>query len=260
MNVRIIGSHGGTAPGYRTSCYMINDDFLIDCGSAASSLTLEEQGKIEHILITHPHIDHVKDICFLIENSFHKDRKPLVLRSTSVILEDIHKHLFNNVLWPDFSKIYVDTARTKTLLHFEPLEKEFNIHGIKIHHEKVNHPAHAVGFILDDGKSQIVFSGDTGPTDALWMAANQCPNLKAIFTEISFPTRLDSLAKASGHFTTAQLLNELNKIDNKEVPIYIAHFKPQFFDELMDEFYKRAKTSHAAKRIQLLRQDDNFVF
>jgi ribonuclease BN (tRNA processing enzyme) len=260
MKIRVIGSHGGTAPGYRTSCYLINDDFLIDCGSAASGLNVAQQKKIETILITHPHLDHVKDICFLIENSFGPDRRPLHLRSTQAILDDVHKHLFNDVLWPDFSKIFVDSARTKTLLKFEPLESEFVVGGIRIHYEKVNHPVHAVGYILDDGNSQVVFSGDTGPTDALWTAANRCRQLKAIFTEISYPNRLDSLARASGHFTTSQLLAELSKIENKEIPIYIAHFKPQFFDELMDEFYKEAKTSHASERIKLLRQDDDFSF
>jgi len=255
MKIKILGSHGGTAPGYRTSCYSVDNRFLIDCGSAASALSVPQQAEVTDILITHPHIDHIKDICFVIENSFKIDRKPLVLRSTEAILKDVHDHLFNDILWPDFSKIYIDPQRTKTLLRFEPLQKGYEIGGITVSYESVNHPVNAVGYILDDGKQQIVFSGDTGPTDALWAATNECKNLVAVFTEISFPNRMDSLARASGHFTTKQLIDEIDKINNKDCPIYIAHFKPLFFEELMDEFHRLVP-----ERVKLLHQEDEFIF
>lgn len=255
MKVKIIGSHGGISPGYRTSCYQINDQFLIDCGSAATALSIQEQAKITDILITHPHLDHIKDIAFVIENTFFPEREQLVLRSKKEILEDVHNHLLNNVIWPDFSEIFVDQAKTKTLLRFEPLEKGQLVHNIRISFEEVNHPVHAVGYILDDGKNQVIFTGDTGPTENIWKAANNCKNLKAVFTEISFPSRLEGLAKASGHFTTTQLFSELDKLKNKDVPVYIAHFKPQFLEELMDEFHRMAP-----KRVQLLHQEDEFIF
>ncbi len=255
MKVRVIGSHGGVSPGYRTSCYQVNSDILIDCGSAASGLTVHEQKQISDILITHPHLDHVKDIAFLIENTFRPDRGVLTLRSSQAILEDVHNHLLNDILWPDFSRIYADASRTKHVVRFTPLEQDNELKGIKIKVISVNHPVNAVGYILDNGKNQILFSGDTGPTDDLWKEANKCQNLKAIFTEISFPNRMDALARASGHYTTRQLQDELNKIENTNVPVYISHFKPQFFDELMEEFHRSVPD-----RLQLLHQDDEFNF
>lgn len=255
MKVKILGCHGGTAPGYRTSCYQINDRFLIDAGSVCSALSPRKQMEITDVLLTHPHIDHVKDLCFLVENTFRPDRKDLVLRSTQEILDDIHKHLFNDVLWPDFTKIPVDTATRRTLLKFEALKPIEKFGDISVRYVKVNHPGHAVGYILDDGDRQVVFSGDTGPTEALWHEANKCPNLEAVFTEISFPNRMDGLARVSGHFTTAQLLSELDKLEHKDIPIYIAHFKPLFFEELMDEFHRMAPD-----RVRLLHQDDEYVF
>jgi cAMP phosphodiesterase len=197
----------------------------------------------------------VKDICFLIENSFDPKRKPLVLRSTQAILDDVHNHLFNDILWPDFSKIFVDPQRSKTLMRFEKLYQGFEIDKVKVSFETVNHPVNAVGYILDDGNKQIVFTGDTGPTHAIWAAANECPNLAAVFTEISFPSRMDGLARASGHFTPKQLLEELDKINNKDIPIFIAHFKPFFFEELMDEFHRTV-----SERVKLLHQEDEFIF
>ncbi|MCC6277385.1 MAG: 3',5'-cyclic-nucleotide phosphodiesterase [Oligoflexia bacterium] len=255
MKVTILGCHGGVAPGYRTSCYMINDRFLIDAGSVASALSPKRQAEIEDIFVTHPHIDHIKDICFLVENTFYEERSILNIRSTPDILNSIQSHLLNDILWPDFSKIYVDAKQKKALVRYLPIEQGMVHDGIKITHMRVNHPGHAIGFILDDGKNQIVFSGDTGPTDELWELANQCKNLKAVFTEISFPNYMDTLARASGHFTTQQLLEDIKKLRNQDVPIYIAHFKPRFFEELMDEFHR-----HAPKRMHLLHQEDEFKF
>jgi ribonuclease BN (tRNA processing enzyme) len=255
MKIRILGCHGGVAPGYRTSCYMVNDHFLIDAGSAASALSPKRQEELEDIFITHPHIDHIKDICFLIENSFYEKRKVLNLRSTKDILKSVHEHMLNDILWPDFTKIYVDKAHTKVLVRFVELENDFKFGGMTITHFKVNHPGNAIGYLLDDGKQQIIFSGDTGPTDEMWQIANKCRNLKAIFTEISFPNNMDWLARASGHFTIAQLLTDLEKLKHKEVPLFIAHFKPRFFEELMDEFHRLAP-----KRMHLLHQEDEFDF
>ena len=218
-------------------------------------LTPERQKLINNIFITHAHIDHIKDICFLIENTFFPERSVLHLRSTKVILDHIHNHMLNDILWPDFSKIYVDKAKTKALLDFVPLEDVTTIAGFRITYASVNHVGPAIGFILDDGQGQIVFTGDTGPTDEIWNRANECKNLKAIFTEISFPNKNEGLARNSGHFTMNQLLEDLNKLKQLDVPIYIAHFKPRFFEELMDEFHRMAP-----RNMKLLHQEDEIHF
>jgi ribonuclease BN (tRNA processing enzyme) len=255
MKIKILGCHGGVAPGYRTSCYMINNRFLIDAGSAASALSPAQQAEIVDIFVTHPHIDHIKDICFLVENTFYETREVINIRSTPDILDNIHKHMLNDILWPDFSKIFVDKAQTKALIKFVPIKDRLLHEGVEISYMHVNHPANAIGFLLSQDSKQVLFSGDTGPTDELWNVANQSKNLKAIFTEISFPNSMDSLARASGHFTMSQLLNDIEKLKNKDVPIYIAHFKPRFFEELMDEFHRLAP-----KRMHLLHQEDEFEF
>ncbi len=234
---------------------MINNKFLVDAGSVASALSPDKQAQIEDIFITHPHIDHIKDICFLVENTFFPERAVINLRATPAILNSVHKHMFNDIIWPDFSKIFVDKEQTKALIKFCPFDKTTSYEGITITSFRVNHPGEAIGYLFDDDSKQVIFSGDTGPTDEMWKVANGCKNLKAIFTEISFPNSMDWLAKASGHYTTAQLISDLEKLENKTVPIFIAHFKPRFFEELMDEYHRLAPP-----RMQLLHQEDEFEF
>lgn len=255
MKVRIVGCHGGVAPGYQTSCYMINNRFLIDCGSACSVLSPAEQSKIDDIFITHPHLDHVKDICFLIENTFSPDRSTLTLRSTPEILKDVHDHLLNDILWPDFSKIPLDPATKKMAVEFAPMTPHLTLEGVRVQAFKVNHPGNAVGYLLEDASGQVIFTGDSGPSPLTWQMANACTNLRAVFTEISFPNRMDGLAKASGHYTLAQLTQDLKSFQHADVPIYISHFKPLFFNELMDEFHRGAPS-----QLNLMHEDDRLDF
>lgn len=254
MKIRAIGASGGTAPGYRTTCFLIDDRFLIDCGAAASAMSPEDQALVTDIFITHPHLDHIKDIPFLVENSFSDSRKQLHLRSMKAILEDVHEHLFNNIIWPDFSKIVANAKTGLSILQFSPFEDTFEFEGYSIKMIKVNHPGNAVGFVIDDGLSQILFTGDTGPTDEIWEYANSLENLQAVFTEISFPNNMLPLAEISGHFTLELLLKELNKLD-KKLPIYINHFKPMYFSELVKEFHE-----NAPEHLTLLHQDHEISF
>lgn len=255
MKVKVIGCHGSVAPDYQTTCYYINDRFLIDCGSACSHFSPKEQGDITDIFITHPHLDHIKDICFILENSFSDSRKPLVLRSTKSILNDVHDHMLNDIIWPDFSKIPVGAQKDRYILKFEDVEEFEVIDEVKVTPFRVNHPGNAVGYLIDDGSSQIIFTGDTGPCRKIWEIANECSNLKAIFTEITFPNRMDRLAKASGHFNINQLLDDLSALKDQNVPIFISHLKPLFLSELLEEF----KTL-ATDQMQLLHESDEFQF
>ncbi len=257
MKVRVIGCHGSVEPGYQTSCYFVNERFFIDAGSICSVFTPEQQKKITDIFITHPHLDHVKDLCFLIENSASADRAALQLHSTKEILDDIHTHIFNDVIWPDFSKVSLQEATKEPLLKFLPLESSMKkeMGGVTLTAFPVNHPGHAVGYLLDDGVSQVIFTGDTGPSAKVWEVANSATRLKAIFTEISFPNRMDNLARVSGHYTLDQLSADMVNLKQTNIPIYISHFKPLFMRELLDEFHRKAPA-----QLRLMHEGDELNF
>lgn len=257
MKVRVIGCHGSVEPGYQTSCYYVNERFFIDAGSICAVFSPRQQAEITDVFLTHPHLDHVKDLCFLIENSASSDRATLVLHSTQEVLHDIHKHVFNDVIWPDFSKVSLREKGGEALLRFSPLGPDMkrDLGGVSVTAFPVNHPGHAVGYLLDDGINQVLFTGDTGPCPRIWEVANASPRLKAIFTEISFPSRMDRLARVSGHYTLDQLAADVVNLKATNIPVYISHFKPLYMRELMDEFHRRAPP-----HLKLMHEGDEFNF
>lgn len=253
MRVNVIGCHGGLTPGFETTSFFINKRFFIDAGSICSRLPLAEQFQVTDILLTHGHLDHIKDICFLLENTFSRDRSPITVRSTAGTIENLRKHIFNDQIWPNFEKIYVQDD--KPFLQFEPIKDELEIGGVSIQSFRVNHPSNGVGYLLDDGDNQVIFTGDTGPTPQVWKVANGCTHLRAIFTEVSFPSRMQALATASGHHTLNSLLKDLKALKKVDVPIYISHLKPLFLKEIFDEFNQQSDHN-----IKILHAEDEFLF
>jgi cAMP phosphodiesterase len=252
LKLRILGADGGVAPGFYTPSFLLNDNILIDSGSSASALTLKQQRDIDYIFISHSHLDHIKDICFLADNVFTYRRRPIELISTFEILDILRKHLFNNKIWPDFTTI---TNGHCPILSYRPVESHVQLGSIQVNVYPVHHPVPAVGFIVKERrKNSIVITGDTGPTDLLWEEANKEPNLKAVFTEIAFPDRLTKVAHAAGHFTPGMFEAELTKL-KKKVPLLIYHLKPEYIKELKKEI-----KALGISNLKLIKPEQRFTF
>ncbi|HEU5321329.1 MAG TPA: 3',5'-cyclic-nucleotide phosphodiesterase, partial [Methylomirabilota bacterium] len=95
------------------------------------------------------------------------------------------------------------------------------------------------------------FSGDTGPTEALWKAARGLRGLRAVVLECSFPDRLDDLARVAGHLTPRLVEREMDKLP-ADLPVWIFHVKPQFTEEIA------AELARLAPRVSLLEQDKTY--
>lgn len=231
LNIKVLGCDGGISPDRKTTCFLINDKILLDAGSAASSLSIETQKHIDHILLTHIHLDHVKDLCFLVENSYGRE-KPIQIISQKEILSGIRRHLFNDIVWPDFSKL---PNKINPTIRYKPIKNNFKIGNFKITAIPVNHTIHTCGYLVDAGRASILFSADTGPTEDIWKLANRTKNLKAIVMEISFPNEMENVAILSKHLTPKLFKEEIKKIKNKDITIYINHIKPAYYHQVIEE-------------------------
>ena len=59
MQIRVLGCSGAIAADCKTTSFLLGDDVLIDAGTGVGDLTLGELQRIDHILISHSHLDHV---------------------------------------------------------------------------------------------------------------------------------------------------------------------------------------------------------
>ena len=255
MIVRIIGGHGGLSPGFKTTSYLIDGKLLIDAGSVASGIQIDEQVLIENILISHSHLDHISDLAFMSDNCFGLKGRPFDVYCHKPVREAIKAHLLNDIIWPDFSKL---PSKENPTLDFHDLtpERPLKLDQYTVTPVPVNHPGGAVGFIIEKGDRALVFTQDTGPTERIWEVAKNVSNLKGIFTEVSFPNELDRVAHDSQHHTPATMAREIEKMPG-EVPIFLGHLKPNFQSQLFDEI----EQLEAKERITLLGSDNtNFVF
>ncbi|MCP4913988.1 MAG: 3',5'-cyclic-nucleotide phosphodiesterase [Oligoflexia bacterium] len=254
MQVKIIGGHGGVSPGFKNTSYLIDGKLLIDAGSVASGLQIDDQVLIDHILISHSHLDHISDLAFLADNCFGLKGKPFEVYTSKVVENSIMKHLLNDEIWPNFTVI---PNKEDPTLRFNIVESNetITLGEYKITMIPVNHPAGGHGFIVEKGDTGIVFTQDTGPTDKIWEEAKKLKNLKAIFTEVSFPNSMQVVADLSFHHTPKTIEEEIKKMPDV-VPIFLGHIKPNYQAQMYQEI-----SDMGNDRVTLLGSDNTcYVF
>jgi len=237
VKIKVLGAYGSEGHGQRPSAFLVNDRVLVDAGTVPGALTVDEQREIEHALLSHTHLDHIVGLAFLVETfAVTATRRPVVATSIAPVVADLKKHAFNDRLWPDFTTI--PTRQTPVLGYRTlPEEVESRVGDLWVTPILVDHTVPAAGFLIHDGEAGFVYSGDTGPTDKIWQMARGLTGLKAVIVETAFPNRLEALARASKHLTPAMLSRELQKMP-ADLPVWIYHIKPHFFEETAEELQK----------------------
>jgi ribonuclease BN (tRNA processing enzyme) len=255
MEIKVLGCYGGELPGYRVCSFLIDGDLLLDAGAVTSVLSLAKQAQIANILITHTHLDHIKALPFLATNlaggAFHQ---PVNIISTPEVIHAIKVHLFNNSLWPDFTALPTADRPVIKCIAIDP-DVDVQLGEATIRAIPVEHKVPAVGYLVRKGKSSVLYTGDTGPTDRLWEEANKTKDLKAVLVETSFPNDQEAIAKKSGHLTPRLLQRELKKLRRRDINILLAHMKPQYLRQIRKEVHELKDP-----RVALLRQGGRYRF
>ena len=208
---------------------------MVDAGTLASALTLEVQQRVKHILLSHLHLDHIKGIPPLIDNLMDMVDHQVVVASLSSVIEGLHKHVFNDMVFPNFFDLQ---GPRPSILRAQELEagKEVSISaGISVTPIPVNHTVETVGFVIRDDSGAWIYSGDTYHTEEIWKVAAQTPNLKGVFIEVSFPDSMMDLAIQSKHLTPTLLSREYRKIGKPDLPLFVYHMKPTVRQQIIQE-------------------------
>jgi ribonuclease BN (tRNA processing enzyme) len=235
MNIRVLGCHGSQLPDYNTTSFLIGRNVLVDAGTVTTVLSLEEQLKIDYIFITHAHLDHIRDLTFIADNIYYQRRKkPLTIISTEGIIDTIHRHLFNNVIWPDFSKLPSAKSPVIKFRIIKPGKKQ-KIDNLQVKAIDLHHVVETVGYVIESGGKTVIFMGDTGPTEEAWQIARKTKGLQAVFVETSLPDGMKDIARKTGHLTPLSLGIELNKLQSVRPAIYLYHLKPNYHKAICKE-------------------------
>ena len=234
MRLRVLGCSGGIGGRHlRTTSFLLDGDVLIDAGTGVGDLTLAELSQIDHIFITHSHLDHVTSIPFLVDTVGGMRAKPLTIYATRATIEILKNHLFNWAIWPDFTEIPTPEA---PFMRYREMEvgATVTLGNRRITAIPARHTVPAVGYHLDSGAASLVFTGDTGQNDALWRIVNRIANLKFLIIETAFSNKERQLAEVSRHLCPATLAEELAKLE-RTPEIYITHLKPGEIEPTMLE-------------------------
>ena len=105
MKLRILGCSGGIGGNLRTTSMLLDNDVLIDAGTGVGDLSVAELCMIDHVFVTHSHLDHIACIPLMVDSVGYMRDKPLTLHATEATLEILRQHIFNWKIWPDFTQI-----------------------------------------------------------------------------------------------------------------------------------------------------------
>ncbi|MEK6593071.1 MAG: 3',5'-cyclic-nucleotide phosphodiesterase [Pseudomonadota bacterium] len=233
MKLRILGCSGGIGGDLRTTSMLLDHDTLIDAGTGAGDLSVSELSQIDHIFVTHSHMDHVTSIPFMADTVGWMRDKPITVYAIAETIDILRRHLFNWKLWPDFAEI-PDAQNPVLRYQTVTLGKTVDLGGRRITPLPADHVVPAVGYRIDSGAASLVFTGDTTTNDALWREMNRIVNLRYVIIETAFCNREKDMAIASKHLCPSMLAEELSKL-TLPAEIYITHLKPGEIELIMQE-------------------------
>lgn len=233
MKLRILGCSGGIGAGLRTTSMLLDENILIDAGTGVGDLSLEEMTRIDHVFLTHSHLDHVTSLPFLLDTVGTMRDRPVTVHALPETIAALREHLFNWKLWPDFTQI---PKPESPFLRFESIStgETVELSGRKITALPARHVVPAVGYLLDSGEASLAFSGDTIDCAEFWDALNQVGNLRYLIIETSFADEDNGIAHASRHYYPSLLAEQLSRLQ-KQAEIYITHLGPGDQPRIMAE-------------------------
>src|SRR5262245_51008503 len=147
MEFKVLGCHGGESPKHQCPAFLLDGRVCLDAGSITNMLTLKEQQRIEAVLVSHAHLDHVRDLAMLSDTRTQQGGPPLVIASTPGTIAVLKRHFFNDKLWPDFSKIPGQRNPTVTYQALKP-ERETMLCGFRVRPIMVDHSVEAAAFMV----------------------------------------------------------------------------------------------------------------
>ena len=235
MKIQLVGSAVGRIASAQqfAMTYVIDGVVAIDAGCLGLLWPLDQQRRVEHVFLSHSHMDHVASLPLYVENVYQYGPACPTIYANPETLSSLQSDLFNDRVWPDMIRLATEET---PFMNFVPLEAErsVSVGPLTITPVPLDHIVPTLGFLVDDGTTAVAFVSDTAPTQRIWELANATPHLKAVFLEACFPNRMEWLAEKSAHLTTRLFADEYRKL-NQPLPVIVVHIKAAFREEILNE-------------------------
>ena len=234
MKIRVLGCSGSISAGCRTTAFLLGDEVLIDAGTGVGDLSLDELARIDHVVISHSHLDHILGVPLLADSVMRKriGQAPIQIHALPETLQTLRQHIFNDAIWPDFTRL---PSREHPIIQLSPIAigqvLAFGEHRIEV--LPASHTVPAVGFAVYAPRGAWVFTGDTGPNPALWARLAQM-EVAHLVIETAFRNEEQALASRSKHLHPLALGVELAQL-KPGVNVLITHIKPGELETVMRE-------------------------
>ena len=230
--MKVLGAYGSKTKDSQLSSYLLDEKTVIDAGNLIQSLG-DNFLKLDNLLLTHAHFDHIVDLPTAIDTYYSKLQKPLKIFATQEVLDILQENIFNNKVWPDFSKIPLLNANGSTITyHRLDYFKDYTIGNFTIKPYPNFHTFGSSGFVINN---KMVFTSDTFLCYHTWQLLNENKNLTQLVIEVSFPSAYNRLSVLSKHLTPLLLQSELEELKRDDVDIYINHIKYEYIDLIIAE-------------------------
>lgn len=226
--------NGAASPRQHLTCFVVDDSVAFDAGSLAMAACPLQKKQIRDIVLTHAHLDHIAGLPLFIDDLFAVLDEPIRIHATAEVVDVLERHIFNWSVYPKFSEL---SNKNGCVMEYRKFRQgvEFEVKHLSVKAFDVNHKVPSTGFIVSDGDSTFLLTGDTAELDGFWETANSIDDLSAIFVECAFPDELEGLANISHHLTPKRVAAELGKFGRTDCPIYVVNLKPMYREQIVNQ-------------------------
>lgn len=224
------GSSVGKFLSDNLTCIQFSKSAVIDAGFLPKPLN----NHIEHVFVSHTHLDHICAIALYVDNNFANLTKTICIYASKESINNLKEHFFNNKIWPDFSKINLLNGVPAICYKEINIGDKILIDGVLIEPVYSNHCEGSFGFILKYNEDSIYFTSDTYYSEEIVKLINDRKDIKQVIADVSYDSSCEKLAKDAKHLTP-KILKQIQNETRDDVIYHVYHIKYSYKDAIEKE-------------------------